>query len=515
MIRHDAERSAGTMEQRAIPRRDWLIAVGLAAFGFVGALDQNVIVTALSRMLGDTNVQIVAFSPTGAPSIQIDRAGWLVTGYLLGYVAVLPLMGAVSDAYGRRQVMLAALGVFAVGSVAVALAQSLTVLVLARTVQALGGGALLPVALAAAADVVAPWRQGLALGIIAAAAELGGVCGPIYGAVITQHTGLSWRLIFWLNLPIVVLLAGLAMRMSPRRAAQSVDYRGGLVLGGALAALAVGTSSSGIFGTGAGGGDANRVFLVLCVALLVVLWQVERRAASPLIPGAIVRDMRFAAACAVNALIGVALSVTMVAIPLYAATVLAAPPVQGGLLLLRYLIFLVAGAVLGGWFRDRIGSRAVAVAGLILAALGCWLLRDWLAAPPRSPQWLAPALAGLGTGLVAAPVTTSALSVAEHERGGALASLVTAARVAGMMAGLSAVVSWGSWRFGQFASGLRMRVPAHSSFKDLQHIADAFGILLQGRELTVLREIFVALAVVLAVAILPAALLGDMNVGER
>jgi MFS family permease len=334
-------------------------------------------------MLEDTNVPILVFHTAGAPAIQIDRAGWLVTGYLLGYVAVLPLMGAVSDAYGRRQVLLGALAIFAAGSLGVALAQSLTVLVLARTVQALGGGALLPVALAAAADLVAPWQQGLVLGAIAAAAELGGVCGPIYGAFITQHTDLGWRLIFWLNLPIVAVLALPTLLLPARRRARAVDYRGGFILG-------------------------------------------------------------------------------------------------------------------------------AAVAGLVVAAVGYWLLRGWLVTPPHAPDWTAPGLAGLGTGLVAAPVTTAALSVARHDQGGVLASLVTAARVAGMMAGLSTIASWGSWRFQVLAATIRRpQVSPHSTLKDLQHIAAAYGLALQRREIVVLQDIFVALSLICALAILPAVLLGS------
>ena len=97
-----------------------LLTLALAAFGFVGALDQNVIVTALPRMLNDTGAPILLFSLHKTAALQFDRAGWLVTGYLLGYVAVLPLMGAVSDVHGRRQVMPVALLIFLGGSVAAA-----------------------------------------------------------------------------------------------------------------------------------------------------------------------------------------------------------------------------------------------------------------------------------------------------------------------------------------------------------------------------------------------------------
>jgi MFS family permease len=490
------------------PRRAILISLMLAAFGFIGALDQNVIVTALPRMLGDTGAPILLFSLHGSAALQFDRAGWLVTGYLLGYVAVLPLMGAVSDVHGRRQIMILALLIFLGGSVAAAMANTLPVLVVARTVQALGAGAFLPVALAAAADLVGAPRLGLALGLIAAAAELGGVCGPLYGAFVTEHSDAGWRMIFWLNVPIVALLLPLTLFLPAGRRLRPVDYRGGLVLGLALAGLVIGCSSSGAFATGLGGGSANRWFLVLSVALLVLLWRLQRGISMPILPRPALRSLQFAAACLVNLLVGVALGVAIVSVPIYATTVLADSAVQGGLLLLRYLIPLAIGAALGGWLCDRFGARLVAVIGLLVAAAGYWQLRGWLVIPPHAPALLPPVVAGLGIGLVAAPVTSAALGVSGHDHGGVLASLITAARVIGTMVGLSALTSWSSWRFQQISASVPLpHVSAHAGLSGFQHAMKAYGIAMQGKEIVVLRDDFVLAAAGLALAVLPALLL--------
>ena len=485
----------------------WPILALLMLFGFLGALDQNVIVTALQRMLGDAHVPIVLLDFSGGSGIQFDRAGWLITGYLLGYVAVLPLMGAVSDVYGRRWTMVGALLIFALGSVLTARADTLPHLVLARMAQALGAGALLPVALAAASDMVGPRRQGLVLGLIVAAAELGGVCGPLYGALITQASGEGWRLIFWLNVPIAALLIPAALRLPSAGAARPVDYRGGLTLGLALAALVAGSSSSGIVGSTFGGGNTNRWLLLAGAALLAGFWRIERVIPSPLLPASIATNRRFAAACAVNGLIGVALGVAVVVIPIYATTVQNVTPVQGGLLLLRFLAMLALGAAAGGWLRDRAGSRLVAVIGLALAALGYWLLRDWLVSPPTSPSWPAPLLAGFGLGMVAAPVTVAALEAAGADRGGVLASLVTAARAIGTMIGLSSPTSYGSWRFHIVGAGVRMPpINPLEGLLGVQRATAAFSLALQAKELLVLREIFAGSALCCALAILPALL---------
>jgi MFS family permease len=500
--------SAITQENGTPGGVNWLLAGLLAIFGFLGALDQNVIVTALPRMLGDTGVPIMQFTTGIAPAIQFDRASWLVTGYLLGYVAVLPLMGAVSDVYGRRQTLLAALVIFAVGSVLAAVAHTLPGLVLARTFQALGAGALLPVAVAAVADMTDRRQQGLVLGLVAGAAELGGVCGPLYGAFITQLSDLGWRLIFWLNVPIVAALIPLTLLLPAQQRNRPVDYAGGLTLGLALAALVAGASSSGIFATGAGGGTANRWLLLLTAGLLMVLWRLERRAASPLLPENVVLRPAFIAACAVNLLVGVGLGVTVVAVPLYATAVQDVGPVAGGLLLLRYLLMLVVGAVLGGWLRDRFGPRPVVVGGMALAAAGYWLMRAWMVSPPHIPSWPPPLLAGFGVGLVAAPVTTAALYVAERDRGGMIASLITAARVVGMMVGLSALTSWGSWRFQILSAGIH--VPSGSlrdGFLGLQHALAAYGIALQDQGLIILRDLLAGASLCSVLALFPALLL--------
>jgi MFS family permease len=497
-----------TARSHNLGKVDWLLPGLLAIFGFLGALDQNVIVTALPRMLGDTGVPILQLSAGLAPSIPFDRAGWLVTGYLLGYVAVLPLMGAVSDVFGRRQTLLVALILFAAGSVLAAQANSLTELALARAFQALGAGSLLPVAMATAADGTARRRQGLVLGLITAAAELGGVCGPLYGAIISQQSELGWRLIFWLNVPIVVVLIPLTLLLPAQRQERRINYLGGVTLGLVLAALVAGTSSSGIFASGVGGGSANRWLLLVGAGLFVLLWRLERRAVDPLLPGYLLRRPSFVAACIVNLLVGIGLGVTVVVVPLYATTIEDVSPLTGGLLLVRYLLLLVLGAALGGWLRDRFGPRPVVLAGLALAALGYWQMRSWMVAPPQTPFWLPPCLAGFGVGLVAAPVTTAALHSAPRDRGGIIASMVTAARIIGMMLGLSALTSWGSWRFHVLTAHISLaRALQRAGLLGFKRALSAYGVTLQGQELIVLRDLFAGAALCCLLALVPTVLL--------
>jgi MFS family permease len=204
---------------------------------FFTAMDQTVVVTALPPIVTDLNI--------GAT--KLDHAAWIISAYLLGFVIAMPLMGRVSDIYGRRRIFLLCLGIFGVGSILCGLAPifgnmwdlgflnainidtsspGLIWLIAARFIQAVGGGAVVPVAMAIAGDFYGEQRRGLALGIIGAVTEAGGVVGPLYGALIVQQFG--WQYIFYFNIPIVIGLMIAAWRLIPggTRLREGIDWVG-------------------------------------------------------------------------------------------------------------------------------------------------------------------------------------------------------------------------------------------------------------------------------------------------
>ncbi|MET0929031.1 MAG: MFS transporter, partial [Aeromicrobium sp.] len=162
------------------------ILLGLAAVAIsFAAADTYVVVLALPDMM----------TTIGLDTAELQRAAPIVSGFLLGYVAVLPLIGRISDLRGRVPVLLGSLVVFAVGSVLTAAAYNLETIVAGRLVQGIGGGGLIPPTLALVADLWPPHRRGLPLGIVGAVQELGSVLGPLYGAVVLAIG--DWRAIFW------------------------------------------------------------------------------------------------------------------------------------------------------------------------------------------------------------------------------------------------------------------------------------------------------------------------------
>jgi MFS family permease len=206
--------------------------LGFAAAGvMLAAADTYVVVLALPSIMGDIGLSLN----------HLEAATPIISGFLLGYVALLPLLGRLSDILGRAPVFAGCLVVFAFGSLVTASAQDLTGAVVGRALQGVGGGGLVPVTLAIVADLWPAGRRGVPLGVVGGVQELGSVLGPLYGAAILTFS--TWRLIFWLNLPLAALLGtgfllarpagSTPTRAGPRR---SIDLPGVLLLAAALVA---------------------------------------------------------------------------------------------------------------------------------------------------------------------------------------------------------------------------------------------------------------------------------------
>ena len=250
-------------------RRTLSLAAAVAAV-FLGALDQTVIVTVLPAVVVDLEI----------PFDRIDQAAWIVSGYLLGYTVSLPLMGRFSDLRGRRLSFTLALLAFALGSAGCAVAGSLSFLVAARVLQAAGGGALLPVAIAAVGERYPNRRRVLVIGLVGAVAEAGGVLGPLYGAAIVAW--LTWRWIFWLNIPLSLLLLG-GIMVGPTEATRApgkIDRAGAGLIALGLGSLIVGLSHGAVT---IGGVDVRLALVILALIAVGGFAWYELRIGDPLL----------------------------------------------------------------------------------------------------------------------------------------------------------------------------------------------------------------------------------------
>ncbi len=191
-----------------------LLGLASVAVAFAAA-DTYVVVLALPEMM----------NAVGVPIDQLQRAAPIVSGFLLGYVAMLPLIGRIADLRGRVPVLVAALVVFAAGSLITALAYDMPSMVTGRFLQGVGGGGLVPATLALVADLYPVERRGVPLGVVSAVQEIGSVLGPLFGAAVLAFA--DWRVIFAINLGVGLVLALAIRTLAERRTPTARDERHG------------------------------------------------------------------------------------------------------------------------------------------------------------------------------------------------------------------------------------------------------------------------------------------------
>ena len=466
------------------------VVLGILCLGvFSTALDQTVVVAALPSVMVDLEI----------PLTDLDRAAWIVTAYLVAYTVAMPLAGRLSDVYGRVRMFQAALVVFSIGSAFVALAPNFPWIVAARVAQAVGGGATVPIGLAMAVGVVSPEKRGIALGLVAASAELGSVLGPLYGGAIIELIG--WRWIFWLDIPqslfLIALLAILPNRANPD---SKMDYFGAVILGAALTALSIGLAQRSLFS-----GVSLYPYLMLAfgILLVVLLVLVERRAVQPLLASFLYTSRAFLSSNIAQFMVGVALIIALVAVPLMAGTVMEKSAWQSALQLLRLTVAIPVGAVIGGYILRWTGVRMVCITGLVFMGTGLLVMSGWETQVDELRLTLPLVTAGLGFGLVIPPISVAALSASPSHYWGAAASLVTASRMVGMALGLAALSAWGIERFYSLTADV---VPTES-----YQVTEA---LLIDAGVTVFQNMFMITGFLSLIAILPALLMKEEQVEE-
>ncbi|MDH6244239.1 MFS transporter [Mycobacterium sp. OTB74] len=441
----------------------------------LGALDTYVVVTIMTDMMKEPPDGV------GIPLNKIQQVTPVVTWYLLGYIAAMPLLGRASDRFGRKLVLQVSLAAFAIGSVVTALSGSfpdlnqliepLNQLIIGRAIQGTASGALLPVTLALAADLWSARNRAGVLGGVGAAQELGSVLGPLYGVGVVWllHT---WRDVFWINVPLTVV-AMLLIHISLPKHSESESPQRIDVTGGVLLAASLGLATWGLYNPNPDGKQVlpenGPPLLIAAVIAAVAFFVWEKMARTRLIDPQGVRFRPFLAGLGSSLCAGAALMVTLVNVELFSRGVLGLDQNTAVGKLVWFLGALPVGALIGGWIAIRIGDRIVAVAGLVIAGFAYWLVSHWhmdvLTASHSLVAMKLPVLptdliiAGFGLGLVIGPLTSATLRVVPTAQHGIASAAVVVSRMIGMLIGMAALSAWGLYKFNQNLAAMPTHKP--------------------------------------------------------
>ena len=473
----------------------------------LAAADTYVVVLALTDMMTGVGLGIDA----------LQKATPIISGFLLGYIAVLPLIGRLADLVARQRILVACLMIFVIGSAITALAVELPVLVTGRVLQGIGGGGLVPATLAIVADLWPADRRGTPLGVVGAVQEVGSVLGPVFGAAVLAISG--WRMIFWLNVIAGLVLAGAVLVVGgekPRRPrgiplvlGASALVVGGLALAAPsrlaadvtlgvpfvpfgdstsrvltpigvfaltlvlalvavtaprwwmllrrvdlLGALFLGLALGSVVLTFAASDPEREVVGPLGYALLPVgalalglhLWR-HHTVAEPLVARGVVRG-RARTSLVVSLLVGAALVAVIVDVPVLARLTLTDSQTVAAFVLVRFLLAVPVGALLGGWSLRRFGDGLVSGVGLVVATIGLFAMSRWGEGSLDGPMATVVLVAvGLGIGMALAPVNNAALADAPADAHGVASALVVVARMVGMVVGLALLTAIGLHRY--------------------------------------------------------------------
>ena len=394
-------------------------------------------ISLLMALLDGTVVNIALPHIQQTFAADLSAIQWVIDSYLLAFAVLLITLGRLGDLYGRKLLFMTGMALFTASSLAAGIAPNIGLLIAARTVQAVGGAAMMPATLSLITATFPVEERGTALGIWGATSGVALVLGPILGGVLVDS--FNWRWIFFINLPIGLLGLLAAWRIVPESTDPTASRK--LDIGGIL------LSGIGLFGLTYGliegqkhGWTSPLILGSFAVALVgltaFTVW--ELRVAEPLMELSMFRNRTFAAGNVVAAITNFGMMGALFLVPFFLEAVLGYSAVRTGFTMIPMAFGVVAVAPMAGRMADRFGSRFFIATGLLMGGGGILWLSHVLSMEMQPKELLLPfAITGIGLGLASAPMTTAIMASAPREKAGSASGVYSTTRRVGAVMGIA------------------------------------------------------------------------------
>jgi EmrB/QacA subfamily drug resistance transporter len=364
-----------------------LVITGLIIGMFFSALEQTIVGTAMPTIISELN--------------GFTIFAWVTTAYMITSTTVVPIVGKLSDLYGRRFLYLLGTIIFIIGSGLCATATTMEQLVLYRGLQGIGGGMIMPLSQTIIGDIFTAEQRAKWQGIFGALFGLSSVIGPFLGGIIVDS--ISWHWIFLINVPFgllsaILIFIGLKNEAVEKKGKVNIDYLGIITLIPAIVLLLLGLTF---------GGDkfewvSTTSFLIFgaSILLLIVFGLIERKAAEPILDLSLFKNRIFATMNALGFLLGLGMFGAIMFVPMYMQGILGVSPTQAGSTMTPMMIAMIAASVVGGQLLLRFSFRSVLTTGMLLGALGFFLMSTMGIESNEFTAYAYMVVLGLGMGLV-------------------------------------------------------------------------------------------------------------------